>query len=480
MLVDPCARSQTALLGCGSSNQGRDREGTGGADQTQAQSSDFATVLLMPELLRLTVPTPQTRAMREQRERRDEEDQRRAEAEQKQSKPEVSEQAAASLLATRPTQILTEAERKLAPGSQAAQRESAGEHADHAMQQRGELRRQAAEDAIRDGQRSGSSDRSGGKSTSAGSGREPARIEPAQRDVTGGSKSCAPDELVKSDATVDSARTTGARAPASPTPAIRTGVSPGVSESARIPGLADDRAAPPVRGPGTRVSVAEATSPVRPAAAASASAVAGAGKSLATSEARLVSPVSAAAAPPRQPGNKSASINRTPGRFDPADAGQDDANTEQIVRLVRSRIGQNRAEATLRLDPPELGIVRVHMDLQGDRLSLRIEPQTALAHHLLSDQMESLRHGLEAAGIQLEQVEIRPPTGGDTPAGTWPGFDTSQQASAGGSDQDQTGHANAEHSSSLGTESTPQLAPDVLARELIPEPATESRVNILA
>lgn len=88
--------------------------------------------------------------------------------------------------------------------------------------------------------------------------------------------------------------------------------------------------------------------------------------------------------------------------------------TEQLVRVVRSRLNEKHTVATLRLDPPALGSVRLHMDLREDRLVLRIEPQSELAHRLLSEQTDALRVALESAGIRLQRVEIvQPPDGSD-------------------------------------------------------------------
>lgn len=87
--------------------------------------------------------------------------------------------------------------------------------------------------------------------------------------------------------------------------------------------------------------------------------------------------------------------------------GEIDANIQRILRLFHTRLGTERSVATLRLDPPELGMIRLHMDLRHDRLALGVETQTAAAQRLLSKQLDALRENLEASGVQLERVEIR-------------------------------------------------------------------------
>ncbi|MBL8879941.1 MAG: flagellar hook-length control protein FliK [Phycisphaerales bacterium] len=90
--------------------------------------------------------------------------------------------------------------------------------------------------------------------------------------------------------------------------------------------------------------------------------------------------------------------------------GKNEALSEQLVRVLRMRINEKHTQTTLRLDPPALGSVRMHMDLRDNQLALRVEPQSELAHRLLSEQADSLRVALEASGIQLQRVEIVPPT----------------------------------------------------------------------
>jgi flagellar hook-length control protein FliK len=86
-----------------------------------------------------------------------------------------------------------------------------------------------------------------------------------------------------------------------------------------------------------------------------------------------------------------------------------DANIERILRFINTRISKDRSVATLRLDPPELGTVRLRMDLRDSDLSLTIDTQTAAARRLLSEHLDTLRRSLETAGIHLDHVEIRVP-----------------------------------------------------------------------
>lgn len=112
------------------------------------------------------------------------------------------------------------------------------------------------------------------------------------------------------------------------------------------------------------------------------------------------------------------------------------ANVERLMRVVRREIREGGSSTVVRLNPPELGMLRLQMDLRGDALTLQVQTDTPLAHHLLSREIKTLRDGLDAAGVTLERVEIRPPgataapepqnAGGDPQTG-WSGAQAQQR-----------------------------------------------------
>lgn len=101
---------------------------------------------------------------------------------------------------------------------------------------------------------------------------------------------------------------------------------------------------------------------------------------------------------------------------DPAERAE---SIERIVRLVQRRLDRERSITVLRVDPPELGMLKLHMDLRKDSLELRIDAHSEMAHRLLREDLDALRAGLEAAGIRVERIEVRaiePPNGQDAQA----------------------------------------------------------------
>jgi len=96
-------------------------------------------------------------------------------------------------------------------------------------------------------------------------------------------------------------------------------------------------------------------------------------------------------------------------------------NVERVLRVLRGSLARQRTTTVIRMDPPELGALRLELDLRKDVLTLRMSAATDAAQQLLREQLDVLRSGLEAAGIRLNQVEIVPlmPLGDASPFGTF-------------------------------------------------------------
>jgi flagellar hook-length control protein FliK len=159
-----------------------------------------------------------------------------------------------------------------------------------------------------------------------------------------------------------------------------------------------------------------------------------------------------------------------------ADRADRQLDIERIVRVVRSRINGQRSHTVMRLDPPELGSLRLQLDLRGSALWLRVEPTTELAHRLLSEDVSRLRDGLEASGVQLERIEVRPPALAPEPGEPGPRqhADTYDETSGG------SAHTDAEHPQEQGRDSHLASPVEAIDREDEPAPATESLVNVVA
>jgi flagellar hook-length control protein FliK len=182
-------------------------------------------------------------------------------------------------------------------------------------------------------------------------------------------------------------------------------------------------------------------------------------------------PRPAAPAGAREPSSaaRSTTLARVANALRSAHSAETAQRVEQIVRLVRAGVQGQRAQAVLRLDPPELGAVRIHMELQKDQLSLRIETQTAVARDLLTQEVDVLRQALAGAGIVLDQVEVRAVAATGVPPGDFwqpadPGRGSGNAFSERAAQDDEAEHAPPSHD----------------GIETADHPTAEPRVNVLA
>lgn len=445
-----------------------------------------ATTLLLPQLAGFTQASNQTRAVRDDR-RKEERDRRR------------DDDASNANGATPPAiDIARQAERRMAPGSAAAKHELQTQESNRAADFRAALRdaggdRSAGQPTNRDGARSGSTVATPSVD-SAPLADAPANAAPT---AVGGSKpldasapaSSAPTAL-QSDASSNNnlattlpagATTDAANVAASSTPAPTSNASTAVADAPKdgVTAIGAPSGATALR-PGAEGATAAAS----PQSAASAD---GRAAELAHGGAQPGATQNAA-------GGREGTV-RSRAATNDAQAqhtGNDDPNVEQIVRLVASRAGKDRSVATLRLDPPWLGSIRMHIDLRQSDMTLRVEPDTPLAHRLLSENVESLRRALEAAGIQLSRIEFRPPPDApDFGNGTFQqALDTNGQSGSGASNdssaQGQTGTGtdapSAAPSADAGgaawlPESTADVDTDVAGR--VRAPSGAARLNVL-
>jgi flagellar hook-length control protein FliK len=171
------------------------------------------------------------------------------------------------------------------------------------------------------------------------------------------------------------------------------------------------------------------------------------------------------------PGSSRASVKRTPGAAsaDPADRAE---MIERIVRVVKRRIERERSLTVLRLDPPEMGMLKLRMELRKEALLLRIEAGSELAQRLLREDVDALRAGLEAAGIRLERLEIGSLAPPQDRHSDEPGFGGAFGSFSDGSSTPHQGRSTADDMEGRD--------PAAGGGGMASAPATESLVNIIA
>ncbi|MEM8739836.1 MAG: flagellar hook-length control protein FliK, partial [Planctomycetota bacterium] len=85
----------------------------------------------------------------------------------------------------------------------------------------------------------------------------------------------------------------------------------------------------------------------------------------------------------------------------------DALNAARLSRGLNSAVNQQGGNVTLRLTPPDLGTVRIELNLQGTSVSARFHAETESARTLLTQQLTQLRSTLEAQGLQVDRLGVQ-------------------------------------------------------------------------
>ncbi len=114
------------------------------------------------------------------------------------------------------------------------------------------------------------------------------------------------------------------------------------------------------------------------------------------------------ASPSGEPGSVVAAATRQTGAGGAPASGdaEGDLNAARVARGMSQALKSHGGAVTLRLTPPELGTVRVHLEMQGTTVSARFHAQTDTAQAMLSRQLTQLRQGLEAQGLTVDRLSV--------------------------------------------------------------------------
>lgn len=96
---------------------------------------------------------------------------------------------------------------------------------------------------------------------------------------------------------------------------------------------------------------------------------------------------------------------------------QDALNSARLQRGLSSAVNQQNGSVTLRLTPPELGTVRIQLNMQGGNVSAQFHAETESARTLLTQQLGQLRSSLEAQGLNVEKLGVQAMAGSANSSG---------------------------------------------------------------
>jgi flagellar hook-length control protein FliK len=85
----------------------------------------------------------------------------------------------------------------------------------------------------------------------------------------------------------------------------------------------------------------------------------------------------------------------------------DDANAVRVARGMQSALSQGGGTVTLRLQPPDLGLVRIQMQVQDGVVSAQVTAERDTVRDLLSHQLGQLRTALESHGLTVDRLDVQ-------------------------------------------------------------------------
>jgi flagellar hook-length control protein FliK len=83
------------------------------------------------------------------------------------------------------------------------------------------------------------------------------------------------------------------------------------------------------------------------------------------------------------------------------------AKVEDIARVVGVNMGSRNSHVRLTLNPPQLGEMRIDVQLRQDVMSLRIQVETEAAFARIGSTAGQLKHALEQHGVAVEHFDVQ-------------------------------------------------------------------------
>jgi flagellar hook-length control protein FliK len=125
-----------------------------------------------------------------------------------------------------------------------------------------------------------------------------------------------------------------------------------------------------------------------------------------SSTAKRETPIVATAPQALQPSAHRAEV-AAPAQDSPAPDAQ---NTfDQVVLGLRGKFDPRAGKAEIRLDPPNLGSVKVSVTLDNGTLTAEFQSSSELVRGLLKDNMEKLKSVLETRGVAVDRLAVEAP-----------------------------------------------------------------------
>jgi|GEM_PF-5330729 len=90
-----------------------------------------------------------------------------------------------------------------------------------------------------------------------------------------------------------------------------------------------------------------------------------------------------------------------------------DPNVARVAQGLRGALNLKGGAVTIRLNPAELGLVRIEMEIQGGSVKAELQSENASVRDLLTHQLGRLRETLQSRGLAVERLEVNAPMAPD-------------------------------------------------------------------
>ena len=141
--------------------------------------------------------------------------------------------------------------------------------------------------------------------------------------------------------------------------------------------------------------------------------------------------VAVANVPMRAEGNPASPTTALPAEPEPL-VGRDNADRiTAAAKEVTAFSGGGRQSMTVRLDPPQLGSVRVHIQVVDGAATATIATSNDTAHALVRGSLEQLQQSLDRSGVSIDRIQVTRMGGPEAAAGTREHDGQSQQQQGG-------------------------------------------------
>ncbi|GJM25485.1 MAG: hypothetical protein DHS20C16_19000 [Phycisphaerae bacterium] len=152
---------------------------------------------------------------------------------------------------------------------------------------------------------------------------------------------------------------------------------------------------------------------------------------------------------------------------------------ETLVKSIRMNRGTKSSSATIRLNPPELGKMKIHAQMSDDVLRVRVEAASSAARSLLTERSSELLAALSERGIDVDRFEVVQPEAArmDLEQGDEQGANVPGQSLAAQGDGQHTEDTNSRHDSDSALSNVGQ--DEQLTQDEVESVAQDAQLDVL-